>query len=189
LDPAAAGLAALVVAFAAYPILKNLVAGVQIVMTHPFRIGDTVEVKGQTGKMEDITASSVVMRLLDERRLIVPLYLFMEKAFQNLTRGDAGIVETVTIHTPSSAPVEWVREKFAEIVKNDPLWNGKVADLQVTDAKEGRLELRGSTSSSGRWNSSWASDAHAARWRTSPGLRQMPGNRPAAKRVLAASLL
>jgi small-conductance mechanosensitive channel len=137
-----AGLAGLVVAFAAYPILKNLVAGVQIAMTQPFRIGDTVEVGGQTGKIEDITASSVVMRLLDQRQVFVPLYTFMEKPFQNLAREGAGIVGTASIHTDYSVPVERVRQKFTETVKSDPLWNGKVADLQVTDAKDGKLELR-----------------------------------------------
>jgi small-conductance mechanosensitive channel len=137
-----AGLAGLVVAFAAYPILKNLIAGVQIAMTHPFHIGDTVEVEGQTGKIEDITASSVVMRLLDQRRVFVPLSSFMEKPFQNVTREGSDIVGTVSIHADYSVPVERVRQKLTETVKNDPLWNGKVADLQVTDAKDGRLELR-----------------------------------------------
>jgi small-conductance mechanosensitive channel len=141
-----AGLAGLVVAFAAYPILKNLVSGVQIAMTHPFRIGDTVEVEGQTGKIEDITASSVVMRLLDQRQVFVPLYTFMEKPFQNLAREDGGIVGTVALHADYSVPVERVRQKLTEIVKNDPLWDGKVANLQVTDATEGRVELRATVS-------------------------------------------
>jgi small-conductance mechanosensitive channel len=137
-----AGLAALVVAFAAYPILKNLVAGVQIAMTHPFRIGDTVEVDDQTGKIEDITASSVVMRLLDQRRLMVPLHFFMEKPFQNLTGDGSELVGTVSIHADYTVPVDRVRQKLTEIVRHDPLWDGKVASLQVTDAKEGRVELR-----------------------------------------------
>jgi small-conductance mechanosensitive channel len=149
-----AGLAGLVVALAAYPILKNLVAGVQIAMTHPFRIGDTVEVEGQTGKIEDITASSIVLRHMDQRRLMVPLYFFMEKPFQNLTGENAEIVGTVSIHTAYSVPVERVRQKFTEIVKNDPLWDGKVVNLQVTDAKEGRVELR-ATASAGTPQKAW----------------------------------
>jgi small-conductance mechanosensitive channel len=140
-----AGLAALVVAFAAYPILKNLIAGVQLAMTHPFRIGDVVDVEGQTGQIEDITASSVVMRLLDERRLFVPLSFFMEKPFQNVTREDAGIIGTVSIHTDYSVPVERVRQKLTEIVRSDPLWDGRVVNLQVTDAKDW-LELRATVS-------------------------------------------
>jgi small-conductance mechanosensitive channel len=97
------------VAFAAYPIIKNLIAGVQIAMTQPFRIGDTVEVDGQTGTIEDITASCAAMRITDQR-LLVPLLFFMEKPFQNLTREGSEITETVSIHTGYSVPVERVRQ-------------------------------------------------------------------------------
>jgi small-conductance mechanosensitive channel len=135
------GLAALVVAFAAYPIIKNLIAGVQLAMTQPIRIGDTVDLEGQTGRVEDITATSIVLRLLDQRRLFVPLYFLMEKPFQNLTREGSEIVGTVSIKTDYSVPVERVRQKLHEIVRNDPLWDGRVVNLQVTDAKEGKVEL------------------------------------------------
>jgi small-conductance mechanosensitive channel len=140
-----AGLFGLVVAFAAYTNIKSLIAGVQLALNQPLRIGDTVEVEGQTGQVDDITASHMVIRLLDGQRLLVPLYIFMEKPFQNLTREQAGMLGSVTIHADYSVPVERVRQKLAEIVKNDPLWDGRVADLQVTDAKEW-LELRATVS-------------------------------------------
>jgi small-conductance mechanosensitive channel len=149
-----AGLAALVVAFAAYPILKNLIAGVQLAMTQPFRIGDIVDVEGQTGKIEDITASSVVMRRLDQRRLLVPLHFFMEKPFQNVTGAGSDIVGTVSIDADYSVPVERVRQKLAEIVRNDPLWDGRIVDLQVTDAKQARVELR-ATVGAKSWRDAW----------------------------------
>jgi small-conductance mechanosensitive channel len=141
-----AGLAGLVVAFAAYPAIKNLIAGVQLAMTQPIRIGDAVVVNGQTGEIEDITSSSAVMRLVDERRSIVPLYFFMEKPFENLTRDSSDIVTTISFQADYSTPIDHVRQKFTEIVKNDPLWNGKVAELQVTDANERGLELRATVS-------------------------------------------
>ena len=141
-----AGLAALVVAFAAYPIIKNLIAGVQLAMTQPIRIGDTVDIDGQTGKIEDITASSAVMGIMDQRRLFVPLHFFMERPFQNLTREGPEITDTVSIHTGYSVPVDRVRQKLTEIVRNDPHSTGKVVKLQVTDAKAGRVELRATVS-------------------------------------------
>jgi small-conductance mechanosensitive channel len=136
-----AGLGGLVVAFAAYPIIKNLIAGVQLAMTQPIRIGDTVSIEGQTGKIEDITASTAVLRLVDEQRLFVPLRFFMEKPFENLTFENARILGTVSISTNYSVPVERMRQKLQEAVKNDPLWDGGVVNLQVTDANEGGLEL------------------------------------------------
>jgi small-conductance mechanosensitive channel len=151
---ATAGLGALVVAFAAYPIIKNLIAGVQIAMTQPFRIGDTVEVEGRTGVIEDITASAVVMRLWDNRRLHMPLYFFMEKPIQNLTGNQAEIAGTVSVHTDYSVPVERVRQKLTEIVKSDPRWDGKVASLEVTDIEGGKLKLQ-ATVSAASLNNAW----------------------------------
>jgi small-conductance mechanosensitive channel len=143
---ATAGLGALVVAFAAYPIIKNLVAGVQIAMTQPFRIGDTVDVEGQTGVVEDITASSVVMRQWDQRRLLMPLHYFMEKPIQNLSGEKHEISGTVSVHTDYSVPVERVRQKLIEIVRSDPRWDGKAASLQVTDVEGGKLKLQATVS-------------------------------------------
>jgi small-conductance mechanosensitive channel len=141
-----AALAGLVAAFAAYPILQNLIAGVQIAITQPIRIGDTVEVEGQTGRIADITSSSVVVRLLDRRRLIMPLSSFMEKPFHNVTNGSSDVVGTVSIHANDTVPVERVRQKLTEIVKNDPHWDGRVVHLEVTDAKGGRVEMRAAVS-------------------------------------------
>jgi small-conductance mechanosensitive channel len=142
-----AGLAGLVVAFAAYPLIKNLIAGVQLAMTQPIRIGDTVAINGQTGKVEDITASSAVIRLADERRSFVPLNFFMEKPFQKSTREGSEIIGTISLPTSGSAPVERLREKLTDVVSNDPLWDGKIAKLEAAGAKDGRVvELRAAVS-------------------------------------------
>jgi small-conductance mechanosensitive channel len=143
---ASAGIASIVVAFAARPLLANLVAGVQLAMSQPIRIDDTVVVEGETGKIEEITNAYVVICLWDLRRLIVPLSYFIERPFQNLTRRSADILGTITLHTDYSVPVERVRQKLTEIVKDEPLWDGQVVHLHVTDAREGRLELRATVS-------------------------------------------
>jgi small-conductance mechanosensitive channel len=143
---ASAALAALLAAFAARPVLANLAAGVQLAMTQPIRIGDTIDIGGNTGTIEEITFSSVVMRLVDQRQQIAPLSHFTEKPFQNLTGEGSEIIGTVSVHTDASAPVERMRQKLSEIVENNSLWDGKVATLQVTEFREGRLGLRASIS-------------------------------------------
>jgi hypothetical protein len=69
---ASAGLATLAVGAAAQPALKSLIAGLQMAMTEPIRIGDLVVIDGESGRVEDIRMSYVVIRTGDERRLIVP---------------------------------------------------------------------------------------------------------------------
>jgi small-conductance mechanosensitive channel len=139
---ASAGVAGLVAGLAARPLLSNLIAGVQIAMTQPIRIDDAVVVEGEWGWIEEITSTYVVVKLWDWRRLIVPLSYFIEKPFQNWTREGAAIIGSVLLYVDYAVPVERVREKLNEIVKASKLWDGRVVNLQVSDAKERTIELR-----------------------------------------------
>lgn len=139
---ASAGVAGLVVGLAARPLLTNLIAGIQIATTQPIRIDDQVVVENESGRIEEITSTYVVVRLWDLRRLIVPLTLFIEKPFQNWTRDSTNLIGTVLLYVDFTAPVEAIRARFMEIVQSSKLWDGQVAKLQVTDSKESSIELR-----------------------------------------------
>jgi small-conductance mechanosensitive channel len=140
---ASAGVAGLVVGLAARPLLTNLIAGIQIrATTQPIRIDDQVVVENESGRIEEITSTYVVVRLWDLRRLIVPLTLFIEKPFQNWTRDSTDLIGTVLLYVDFTAPVEAIRARFMEIVQSSKLWDGQVAKLQVTDSKESSIELR-----------------------------------------------
>jgi small-conductance mechanosensitive channel len=140
---ASAGIAGVIVGFAARPLFSSLIAGMQIAMTQPFRLDDAVLVENEMGFIEEITATYVVIRLWDWRRMIVPLTYFLENPFQNWTREGAGLIGSVFIRTDYSVPIDVLREKFNEIVKASNLWDGKVLVLQITDAGEHTIELRG----------------------------------------------
>jgi len=139
---ASAGVAGIVVGLAARPVLSNLFAGVQLAMTQPIRIDDSVVIENEWGSIEEITATYVVVRLWDLRRLIVPLTYFIEKPFQNWTRETSALIGSAFIYVDYRAPVELIREKLQAIVKQSKNWNGNVVNLQVTDAKEATIELR-----------------------------------------------
>ena len=89
---ASAGLAGLAVGFAARPVLANLIAGIQIAVTQPIRLDDVVIVENEWGRIEEITGTYVVVRIWDDRRLVVPLQYFIEKPFQNWTRSNSSII-------------------------------------------------------------------------------------------------
>ncbi len=139
---ASAGVAGLVVGLAARPVLSNLLAGIQIATAQPIRIDDQVVVENESGRIEEITSTYVVIRLWDLRRLIVPLSYFIEKPFQNWTRNSTNLIGAVLLHVDFTAPIERIRAKAMEIVQGSKLWDGQVAKLQVTDAKESSIELR-----------------------------------------------
>jgi small-conductance mechanosensitive channel len=151
---ASAGVAGLVAGLAARPMLSNLIAGIQIATSQPIRLGDEVMVENQWGRVEEITSTYVVLGLWDLRQLIVPLSYFIEKPFENWTRDSSKLIGAVVFHLDYTVPIERLRAKALEIVKASPLWDGDVASLLVTDAKETSLEVKvlASARSSGALN-------------------------------------
>jgi small-conductance mechanosensitive channel len=145
---ASAGVAGIVIGFAAQKSLGTLLAGFQIAITQPIRIDDVVIVEGEWGRIEEITLTYVVVCIWDLRRLVVPITYFIEKPFQNWTRTSADILGTVFLQVDYGVPVDAVREELTRILAASPYWDRKVNVLQVTDAKERTLELRALASSS-----------------------------------------
>jgi small-conductance mechanosensitive channel len=139
---ASAGVAGIVVGLAARPVLSNLLAGVQLAITQPIRIDDAVLIENEWGQIEDITATYVVVRLWDLRRMVVPLSYFIEKPFQNWTREGSEIVGSVILSVDYATPVARVREKAKEIAEHSQLWDRKTLKVEVTDSKENVMEVR-----------------------------------------------
>ncbi len=139
---ASAGVAGLAIGLAARPVLSNLIAGLQIALTQPMRIDDVVVVEGEWGRIEQITSSYVVVRIWDERRLIVPLTYFIEKPFQNWTLKTAQIIGTVFWHLDYTAPIDAMRKKLDEFVGESRHWDKRVALIQVTNADKHTVEVR-----------------------------------------------
>jgi small-conductance mechanosensitive channel len=139
---ASAGVAGLVLGFAARPILTNLIAGMQIALTQPIRIDDVLIVEGEWGWVEEITTTYVVIRIWDQRRLIVPLSHFIEKPFENWTRESAAILGVVLWHLDYRAPIAEMRKKLEELLYANKLWDGKVANLQVVDSGVSTITVR-----------------------------------------------
>ncbi len=139
---ASAGIAGLVVGAAAQPALKNLIAGVQMAFTEPIRLDDVLIVDGEWGRVEQINLTFVVIKIWDERRLVVPVSKFLEQSFQNWTRETSQLMGSVFWYVDPSTDVPRLREKLAEVVKANPRWDGRFFNLQVTDVKTDAVELR-----------------------------------------------
>ncbi len=139
---ASAGVAGIVIGFAARPVLSNLLAGIQIALTQPIRIDDAVIMEGEWGWIEEITATYVVVKIWDWRRLVVPLTQIIEKPFQNWTRENASIIGSVVWYLDYTAPVGEMREKLKEFLDESSLWDGDVQVLQVIDTTQETMQLR-----------------------------------------------
>tara|TARA_R110000782_G_scaffold20675_10_gene55828 strand:+ start:6750 stop:7889 length:1140 start_codon:yes stop_codon:yes gene_type:complete len=144
---ASAGIAGIAVGLAARPVIENLIAGLQIAFTQPIRLDDVVVIEGEWGRVEEIRSTFVVVRVWDERRLIVPLSQVISQTFQNWTRRTSEIIGTVFIRVDYVVPVDQVRQHLESVVRKHPKWDGRVCVLQVTEAGERTLELRALVSS------------------------------------------
>jgi small-conductance mechanosensitive channel len=141
---ASAGIAGIIIGFAAQKSLGNLLAGFQIAFTQPMRYDDVVIVQGQYGRVEEITLTYVVIKAWDERRLIIPISYFIDNTFENWTRTSAEMLGAVILYVDFSMPVEPMREELKRLLDNEGklLWNGKVAAVQVTDITEQSVQIR-----------------------------------------------
>jgi small-conductance mechanosensitive channel len=136
------GVGGIIIGFAAQKSLGNLLAGFQIAFTQPIRIDDVLVVEGEWGKVEDITLTYVVLKIWDQRRLILPINYFIEKPFQNWTRVTSELIGTVFLYLDYTAPVDKIRIELERLLEANSLWDRRVCVLQVTDTKENSIEVR-----------------------------------------------
>ena len=139
---ASAGLAALAVGAAAQPALKSLIAGLQMAITQPLRIGDLVKVDGQAGRVEEIRMSFVTVRTWDERVLVVPTSRFLDQSFENWSRVSEKLTGPVMLHLDPVAEIEPIRGEFTRFVEAHPLWDKRNLNLLMTEAHPESVELR-----------------------------------------------
>jgi len=139
---ASAGVVGIVAGIAARPIFSNLMAGLQIALTQPFRLDDVLIVKGEWGRVEEITGTYVVFKIWDERRLIIPLQWFIENPFQNWTRKNALIMGTVLLWVDYRMPLEPLRQAARRTCEAASEWDKRLCKLQVVEAGERSMQLR-----------------------------------------------
>jgi hypothetical protein len=139
---ASAGILGVLVGIAGRPIIGNLLSGIQILFAEPIKLDDVVVVLGQWGRVEEITFTYVVVRIWDDRRLLLPISYFVEQPFENWTRRSAELLATVQISVDYTVPVEDVRGELRRILERSSLWDRRTWNLQVTDAGHEFVELR-----------------------------------------------
>jgi small-conductance mechanosensitive channel len=139
---ASAGVAGIIIGFAAQKAIGTILAGIQIALSQPIRLDDVVIVENEWGKIEEINLTYVVVAIWDKRRLVLPTTYFIEKPFQNWTRTTSEILGSVFIYADYTLPVNAVREELDMILEGNPLWDGNVKVVQVTDTTEKTIEVR-----------------------------------------------
>ncbi|MFD0314374.1 mechanosensitive ion channel family protein [Streptomyces flavalbus] len=139
---ASAGIIGIVAGVAAQSTLGNMFAGFQIAFGDMVRLGDTVVVDGEWGTVEEVTLTYLTVRTWDERRITMPVSYFTSKPFQNWTRGTSQLTGVVYWQLDHSAPLDAMRERLRDILRNCPAWDGRDYGLAVTDSTPNTMEVR-----------------------------------------------
>lgn len=141
---ASAGIAGLVIGLAAQKSISNLLAGIQLSVTQPIRLGDKVVVEQEFGTVEEITLTYVVVQVWDERRMIVPITMFLDKPFQNWSRHAGSMLGDVLLQVDYSTDIDALRAELKRIVEEEgkALWDGKVQNVVVLNVLEKTLSVR-----------------------------------------------
>jgi small-conductance mechanosensitive channel len=139
---ASAGVAGIVLGLAAQRTLGSLIAGIQLSFTQPIAIGDDVIVENEFGTIEEITLTYVVVKVWDERRLIVPMTRFLEQPFQNWTKTSTELHGTVLLYADYSLPVDALRAEVDRLVTGNARWDGRTKAVHVTNATDRTAEIR-----------------------------------------------
>ena len=141
---ASAGVISVIAGLAAQQTLGNVFAGLQLAFTDAIRVGDVVVAgdKHETGSVEEITLSYVVVRIWDERRLIIPCRYFTQTPFENWTRRASAQLGTVELKLDWSAPMTLIRTKVEQLLTATDLWDGRTWAVQITDSDEYTVTVR-----------------------------------------------
>jgi small-conductance mechanosensitive channel len=143
---ASAGVVGLIIGFAAQKSLGTLFAGIQIAISQPIRIDDTVVVEKEFGTIGEITLTYVVVNTWDGRRLTVPISYFLEKPFENWTRITPEVIGKVYLHVDYTLPIEEIRKEFLRLVHASHSWDKRSCNLIISDTSERAMQIRGSMS-------------------------------------------
>lgn len=139
---ASAGVLGIIVGLAAQRSAGQILSGLQIAITQPIKIDDVVVIEGEWGRIEEINITYVLVKLWDERRLVVPIDYFLQTPIQNWTSTTSHIIGTVFLYVSYNLPLDPLREKLESFVKTNSKWDGRVQNVQVTDSKEWYKEIR-----------------------------------------------
>jgi small-conductance mechanosensitive channel len=144
---ASAGIAGITIGLAAQKSLGAIIAGIQISIAQPVRIGDTVVVDTQQGVVEEIHLTYIVLRLADDRRLVAPIGRFLDQSFENWTKLGSELRGYVMVPGDFGTPIDAMRKELEVVCKKSKHWDGRACRLDVLDVTAaGALTLRATVS-------------------------------------------
>jgi len=135
------GLVTVALGLALQDILSNFVAGIVLLLEHPFTRGDEIAIAEVEGTVEDIRVRATQLRTADGQQVLIPNKLLFTSVLWNSTATMHRRVE-VSLHVPGTEVSPKLRERLLEVasgvtgVSDDP-----APRLLVQNLDDDRIEL------------------------------------------------
>lgn len=114
-----AGALSVGIGFGLQDVIKNLVAGIIILLERPFKVGDWVMLNGTEGTIKQINIRSTEMLAFNKTSVIIPNATLISSSVTNMTHGDAMSRQSVAVGVSYSSNPEQVREILLDCAKKN----------------------------------------------------------------------
>ncbi|AKB44248.1 mechanosensitive ion channel family protein [Methanosarcina vacuolata] len=115
-----AGIAGIVIGFAAQNTLSNIIAGISLAVFQPFRVGDRLDIMNEYGKVTDLNLRHTVIITWDNRRLIIPNSMISNEAIINWTIEDPAVIWPIDVGISYDANIDQARKIMIEEARKHP---------------------------------------------------------------------
>ncbi|MFP6610929.1 MAG: mechanosensitive ion channel domain-containing protein [Pirellulales bacterium] len=111
------GAAGLAIGLAFQGTLGNFAAGIMLLMFRPFKVGDIVNVAGQTGKVDEVELFTTTIDTPDNRRIIIPNGSVFGSVIENISHHSTRRVD-VAVGSDYSADLDETRDILTRVATN-----------------------------------------------------------------------
>ncbi|CAG8440491.1 11925_t:CDS:2 [Diversispora eburnea] len=131
---ASAGIIALVIGFAAKQILTNLLVTLQIALTQSILLGDYVVIDDYKGVVEEIQSQYIVLKSIEEKRILVPLSRLIDTTYENWSRTSESLSLDFHLYVDYGIPLDDLKNYFTSEVRKCEHWDQRNAYLTGIDS-------------------------------------------------------
>ena len=140
---AAAGVGTVAIGLAFQDLLRNVLAGIWLLLEQPFRLGDTITVLDQTGAVQNITLRTTTLRTGEGALAILPNLTVFTGIVINSSHYDTRRLG-VTVRVPADTDLAELMRRAREVIESVPGIDAKpgIAFEPILDGEAPLLQCR-----------------------------------------------
>ncbi|MBF7091388.1 mechanosensitive ion channel [Flavobacterium sp. ALJ2] len=119
---AGAGVLSVIAGLASQQALSNIMSGIFLVIFKPFRINDKITINNFSGVVEDINLRQVVLKDMENNRIIIPNSVISNQIILNTNMNDSKCCKIIEVGIGYDSDIDKALEIMKEEVAKHPLF-------------------------------------------------------------------